>query len=65
MHERAEKLRPYIGRYVAPDEEGNVIASADDALEVVAWLRRHARPAPGGLFKVPIDPTVDVGSFAW
>jgi hypothetical protein len=65
VHERAEKLRPYVGRYVATDEEGNVIASAEDPLEVVAWLRRHARRAPGGLFKVPLDPTVDVGSFAW
>lgn len=59
----ADELRPYRGRWVAM-EGRSVVASGDSPQEVLAWLRRYDRRVTGGMFRVPFDPTVDLGGFA-
>jgi hypothetical protein len=56
---RADVLRPYRGRYVARKDEA-VLFDADSPHEVVAWL--HEQGIDGAtVFRVPVDPTVDIG----
>jgi hypothetical protein len=56
---RADVLRPYRGRYVARKDE-TVLVDADSPHEVVAWLRDHGIDG-ATVFRVPVDPTVDIG----
>jgi len=57
---RADVLRPYRGRYVARKDEA-VLFDADTPHEVVAWLREHEIEG-AVIFRVPVDPTVDMGA---
>lgn len=56
---RADVLRPYRGRYVARKDE-TVLFDGDTPHEVVAWLRER-RIEGATVFRVPVDPTVDIG----
>lgn len=56
---RADVLRPYRGRYVARQDE-TVLVDADTPYEVVAWLRDHGIDG-ATVFRVPVDPTIDIG----
>lgn len=60
----AELLRPYVGQFVAvaPDWS-EVIVSGPEALTVSRALRAIGRT--GVIFQVPLDPSLDVGGFAW
>jgi hypothetical protein len=51
--EQAEALRPYIGQWVALSNSTHVLVAADTPQEVLAWLARHERRAPYGMFRVP------------
>lgn len=53
VSEQAEALRPYIGQWVALSEPTHVLVAADTPQEVLAWLARHERRAPYGMFRVP------------
>ena len=55
---RADVLRPYRGRYVARKDE-TVLFDGDTPHEVVAWLREHEVDG-ATVFRVPVDPTVDI-----
>lgn len=46
-----EALRPYIGQWVAVQDQ-EVLVAAETAAEVVSWLARHERRADS-LFRVP------------
>lgn len=59
----ADELRPYRGQWVAM-EGHHVVASGETPQEVLSWLRRHNRRVTGGMFRVPVDPTIDLGGFA-
>ena len=60
---RADRLRPYRGRWVALDDAGEVLRDGASPEEVLAWLR--AKGLECSLFlRVPLDPTVDIGGFA-
>jgi hypothetical protein len=60
----AEMLRPYIGEFVAVDPEWTeVIASGPDPRSVSRALRAAGRV--GAIFQVPVDPSRDLGGFAW
>jgi len=50
---QAEALRPYIGQWVALAGPTDVLVAADTPQEVLAWLARHERKAPYGMFRVP------------
>jgi hypothetical protein len=50
---QAEALRPYIGQWVALAGPTEVLVAADSPQEVLAWLARHERRAPYGMFRVP------------
>jgi hypothetical protein len=50
---QAEALRPYIGKWVALAGPMDVLVAADTPQEVLAWLARHERRAPYGMFRVP------------
>lgn len=57
----ADVLRPFRGRFVAL--RGTEVLVARDRLEdVFAWLESHDRYADT-VFRVPLDPTVDLGGF--
>ncbi len=57
----AEALRPFRGRFVAL--RGTQVLVAGQRLEdVFAWLESHDRCADT-VFRVPVDPTVDLGGF--
>ena len=55
----ADILRPFIGRYVAQKDE-RVLVDADNPYDVVNWLREHGIEG-AVVFRVPIDPTADMG----
>lgn len=59
--QEADVLRPHIGKWVAL-AEGEVVVSADTAEEVLSWLRAHERKGDA-MFRVPLDPAVDMGGF--
>jgi hypothetical protein len=50
---QADALRPYIGQWVALAGPTEVLVAADSPQEVLAWLARHERRAPYGMFRVP------------
>jgi hypothetical protein len=53
VSEQAEVLRPYIDKWVAMANPTHVLVAADTPQEVLAWLARHERRAPYGMFRVP------------
>lgn len=57
----AEELRPHRGLFVAVDG-GRVLVAADDPLDVVRWLEINDRCADS-VFRVPLDPSIDMGGF--
>lgn len=56
-----EDLRQYVGQYVAI-ADGEVLHASRFPLEVVEWLRRHLRVADS-MFRVPVDPSLDMPKF--
>jgi hypothetical protein len=56
----ADILRPYIGRYVGRRDE-RVLIDADNPYDVVNWLRDQGVEG-AVVFRVPADPTVDMGA---
>ncbi len=54
----ADILRPYRGRYVGQKDE-RVLIDADNPYDVVNWLREHGVDG-ATVFRVPLDPTVDI-----
>lgn len=58
----ANRLRPYVGRWVAVSDE-EVLFSADEPTAVVRWLQRHDRQADG-VFRVPTADD-DVETARW
>jgi len=50
---QADALRPHIGKWVALAGPTEVLVAADTPEEVLAWLARHERRAPYGMFRVP------------
>lgn len=60
----ADLLRPYVGQFVAVDPEWTeVVASGPDAAGVARALEAIGRV--GVIFRVPMDPSRDIGGFAW
>ncbi|MDQ2826675.1 MAG: hypothetical protein M3Y04_06925 [Actinomycetota bacterium] len=55
----ADILRPYRGRFVAQKDE-QVLTDADNPYDVVDWLRAYGVEG-AAIFRVPVDPTADVG----
>ena len=53
---QAEALRPHMGKWVALAGPTEVLVAADSPQEVLAWLARHERRAPYGMFRVPVSP---------
>lgn len=51
--EQAEALRPYAGQWVALAGPTEVLVAAERPQDVLAWLARHERRAPYGMFRVP------------
>jgi hypothetical protein len=54
---QAEALRPYAGQWVALAGPTELLVAADSPQEVLAWLARHERRAPYGMFRVPTSLT--------
>jgi hypothetical protein len=50
---QADALRPYVGQWVALSGPTEVLVAADTPQDVLAWLARHERRAPYGMFRVP------------
>ena len=59
---QAEALRPHLGKWVALAGPTEVLVAADTPQEVLAWLARHERRAPYGMFRVPISPAEAEGA---
>jgi hypothetical protein len=59
---QAEALRPHIGKWVALAGPTEVLVAADSPQEVLAWLARHERRAPYGMFRVPASPAEAEGA---
>lgn len=57
----ANILRPHRGRFVALTGT-EVVTTGNSLSEVFGWLKGHDRTA-ATVFRVPLDPTVDPGSF--
>ena len=53
---QAEALRPHMGKWVALAGPTEVLVAANSPQEVLAWLARHERRAPYGMFRVPVSP---------
>lgn len=60
--EEAEKLRPFIGKWVV-SKDGEVLVSGDDPIEVYRWLERNDRYGDS-MFRVPVDPRFETHSWA-
>jgi hypothetical protein len=54
---QAEAFRPYVGKWVALAGPTEVLVAADTPQQVLAWLARHERRAPYGMFRVPATVT--------
>jgi hypothetical protein len=52
---QAAALAPYRGKWVALAGPTEVLVAADTPQEVLAWLARHERRAPYGMFRVPMS----------
>jgi hypothetical protein len=50
---QATALAPHVGKWVALASPTDVLVAADTPEEVLAWLARHERRAPYGMFRVP------------
>jgi hypothetical protein len=50
---QAAALAPYVGKWVALASPTEVVVAADSPQEVLAWLAKHERRAPYGMFRVP------------
>lgn len=59
---QAEALRPHMGKWVALAGPTEVLVAADSPQEVLAWLARHERRAPYGMFRVPVAPAEAEGA---
>jgi hypothetical protein len=59
---QAEALRPHIGKWVALAGPTEVLVAADSPQEVLAWLARHERRAPYGMFRDPVSPAEAEGA---
>jgi hypothetical protein len=59
---QAEALRPHMGKWVALAGPTDVLVAADSPQEVLAWLARHERRAPYGMFRVPVSPAEAEGA---
>lgn len=59
--ELADALRPHRGRWIAL-RAGEVLVATDSPEDVLSWLGRHDERADT-MFRVPLDPTVDLGGF--
>jgi len=59
----ADILRPYRGRLVGQKDE-RVLIDADDPHDVLAGLREHGIDG-ATVFRVPLDPTVDILTAVW
>jgi len=56
----ADILRPYRGRYVVRKDD-RVLFDAETPQEVLAWLGDNGIEG-AVVFRVPVDPTVDMGT---
>lgn len=56
----ADLLRPYRGQYVARKDE-RVLFDAGTPQEVLLWLGEKGIEG-AAVFRVPVDPTIDMGS---
>jgi hypothetical protein len=59
---QADALRPHMGKWVALAGPMDVLVAADSPQEVLAWLARHERRAPYGMFRVPASPAEAEGT---
>jgi hypothetical protein len=59
----AAPLKPFRGRWVAIRGVNEVLFDAERPEDVLAWLRTHGVRVDH-FFRVPMDPTVDIGGFA-
>jgi hypothetical protein len=50
---QAAALAPHVGKWVALAGPTEVLVAADTPQEVLAWLAKHERRAPFGMFRVP------------
>ncbi len=50
---QAAALAPFVGKWVALASPTEVVVAADTPQDVLAWLARHERKAPYGMFRVP------------
>lgn len=57
----ADALRPHRGKWVAL-KDGAVLVAADAPADVLAWLRKN-KLRGDAMFRVPADPSVDLGGF--
>ena len=53
---QAAALAPFVGKWVGLAAPTEVLVAADSPQEVLAWLARHERSAPYGMFRVPASP---------
>jgi hypothetical protein len=59
---QAAALAPYVGQWVALADPTEVLVAADTPQEVLAWLARHERRAPYGMFRVPASTSEAEGA---
>jgi hypothetical protein len=59
---QAAALAPYLGQWVALAGPTEVLVAADTPQEVLAWLARHERRAPYGMFRVPASTSEAEGA---
>jgi hypothetical protein len=50
---QAAALEPFVGKWVALAGPTDVLVAADSPQDVLAWLARHEKRAPFGMFRVP------------
>jgi hypothetical protein len=50
---QARALEPHVGKWVALADPTSVLVAADSPQDVLAWLAKHERRAPYGMFRVP------------
>jgi hypothetical protein len=50
---QAAALAPHVGKWVALAGPTEVLVAANTPQEVLAWLAKHERRAPYGMFRVP------------
>jgi hypothetical protein len=50
---QAAMIAPFAGKWVALSSPTDLLVAADTPQDVLAWLARHERRAPYGMFRVP------------